>query len=59
MSGGIDNASPTAVDRSVLDRHAVKAVGDLLMFGAWLERHRRTVTKGLTPFRQSKSVSQS
>jgi hypothetical protein len=59
MAGTIDNASPTAVNRSVMDRHAVKAVGDLLMFGAWLERHRRTFTKGLTTLRQSKGVSRS
>ena len=59
MSVTTDNASPPVVDRSVMDRHVVKAVGDLLMFGSWLERRGRTVTKGLTAFRQSKCVSRS
>jgi hypothetical protein len=59
MSVTTDNASPPVVDRSVMDRLAVKAVGDLLVFGSWLERRGRTVTKRLTSFRQSNGVSRS
>jgi hypothetical protein len=59
MSVTTDNASSPIDDRSVIDRHAVKAVGDLLMFGSWLERRGRTVTKGLTALRNSNGASRS
>ena len=39
-------------DRRSIDRHAVRAVGDLLMLGAWLERGARRVSQDLGAFRR-------
>ena len=41
MRRQIDDTFRPAAGRSVMDRHAVKAVSDLLMLGVWLERRSR------------------
>jgi hypothetical protein len=43
--------SGPGAERSAIDRHAVRAVGDLLMLGAWLERGARRVSQDLGVFR--------
>lgn len=45
-----DDASKPFSNRSVLDRHAVRAMGDLLMLGARLERRSRRVPERLSSF---------
>jgi len=40
-----DRDSSPHAGRGGMDRHAVRAVGDLLMFGAWLERRARSVSQ--------------
>lgn len=42
-----DDASKAFANRSVLDRHAVKAMGELLMLGVQLERHSRRAPERL------------
>jgi hypothetical protein len=39
-----DRESNPCGDRGAIDRHAVKAMGDLLMLGAWLERRARNAS---------------
>jgi hypothetical protein len=39
-----DRESNPRDDRGAIDRQAVKAVGDLLMLGAWLERRARNAS---------------
>lgn len=48
-----DDASKPLANRSVLDRHAVKAFGDLLMFGVRFERRSRGVSERLGSFDRS------
>lgn len=42
-----DRESSPHDDRGPIDRHAVRAMGDLLMLGAWLERHARSVSTNI------------
>jgi hypothetical protein len=42
-----DRGSNPPGDRGAIDRHAVRAVGDLLMLGAWLERRARSVSTNI------------
>lgn len=44
-------------DRRPIDRHAVRAVGDLLMLGAWLERGARRVSQDLGAFRRDHDLN--
>jgi hypothetical protein len=48
-----DDASKPLTNRSVLDRHAVKAIGDLLMLGVRFERRTRGVSERLGSFDRS------
>jgi hypothetical protein len=48
-----DDASKPLATRSVLDRRAVKAMGDLLMLGVRLERRSRGVSERLGSFDRS------
>jgi hypothetical protein len=48
-----DDASKPLTNRSVLDRHAVKAIGDLLMLGVRFERRSRGVSERLGSFHRS------
>jgi hypothetical protein len=47
------DGSKRFANRSVLDRHAVKAMGDLLMLGVRLERRSRRVPERLRSFDRS------
>ena len=47
MSESVDNSRSTMGRRSI-DHHAVRAVGDLLMLGAWFERRTRGVSNSLS-----------
>jgi hypothetical protein len=49
-----DDASKPFANRSVLDRHAVKAMGDLLMLGVRLERRSRRMPERLGSFDPSR-----
>jgi hypothetical protein len=40
-------------DRRAFDQHAVRAAGDLLMLGAWLERRARSFSENFSPFQRS------
>jgi hypothetical protein len=42
-----DRESNPQGDRGAIDRHAVRAMGDLLMLGAWLERRARSVSTNI------------
>lgn len=53
MTPSNDDASKPFANRSVLDRHAVKAVGDLLMLGVRFERRSRGVSERLGSFDRS------
>jgi hypothetical protein len=48
-----NDASKPLTNRSVLDRHAVKAIGDLLMLGVRFERRSRGVSERLGSFDRS------
>jgi hypothetical protein len=48
-----DDTSKPFANRSVLDRRAVKAVGDLLMLGVRLERRSRGASERLGSFDRS------
>ena len=47
MSESVDKSRSTS-GRSPIDHHAVRAVGDLLMLGAWVERRARGVSNSLS-----------
>lgn len=53
MSLSNDDASKPIASRSVLDRHAVKALGDLLMLSVRLESRSRGASKRLGSFDRS------
>jgi hypothetical protein len=48
-----DDATKHFANRSVLDQRAVKAIGDLLMFGARLERRSRGASQRRVSFDRS------
>lgn len=48
-----DDATKPFANRSVLDQRAVKAMGDLLMFGARLERRSRGASQRRGSFDRS------
>jgi hypothetical protein len=48
-----DDASKPFANRSVLDRHAVKVMGDLLMLGVRSERRSRGMSERLGSFARS------
>jgi hypothetical protein len=48
-----DDAYRPVAGRRAMDRHAVKAVGDLLMLGVWLERRSRGLSERVGSFHRS------